>query len=177
MFPPAGIEVPSARSTLLFVPIMLPVTPKGGFETVIERGTPLVVALLVKRSFKDRVVFSVTFPKVKFDPEVYCTHPLPSVVWNSNTAIGASPEVATTSKVLLPPSELTVRYAPKLPLLAGSKLMMTEIAELPGIVDGRSMKVKGPTSGVDAVPFGGMNGPVSLIDEYCILVIVNGEFP
>ena len=39
------------------------------------------------------------------------------------------------------------------------------------------MSVKGPASGFNAVPFGGTNGPVSLINEYWILEIVKSEFP
>jgi hypothetical protein len=70
-FPPGGIEVPSPRSTLLFVPMMLPLTPNGGFDTVIERLAPSAVALLVRRNFNERVVFSVTFPNVKFVPDLY----------------------------------------------------------------------------------------------------------
>lgn len=70
--------VPSAKSTWLLAP-MIPATPKGGFETVRDRRALSEVALLVNRNFKDRVVFSVTFPNVKFWPSLYCTHPGP--VW------------------------------------------------------------------------------------------------
>ena len=108
-FAPGGMEVPSARSTLLSVPMMLPLTPNGGLETVMERLAPSALALFDRRIFKDRVVFSVTFPNVKFVPELYSTQPCPSVVWNSNTACGADPDVPTISKILLPPSEFTVR--------------------------------------------------------------------
>ena len=84
---------------------MLPGMPKGGLLTVREIGAALTLPIFVRRSLKLRLVFSVTFPKLKGVLLVYRSQP-PLGDSNSIRARGISEPEPRTLKRFEPPLEL-----------------------------------------------------------------------
>lgn len=105
---PAPMLVPSPRSTPFWAP-MIPDTPKGGLETVIDKDEAELDPLFVTLNLRIFVCCSKTSPKVNGGLLLaYCTHfPDPSADWNSSNATAKVPAVPTTSNILVPPSVRT----------------------------------------------------------------------